>query len=90
MIEAQSTTSHTIALDDQFARELPELAMPWQGLEAPQPRLIVLNEPVAADLGLDPAWLRTDDGLGLLTGTRGATPGAARPTPQGSREPRRL
>ncbi|MDZ5661699.1 YdiU family protein [Nocardioides sp. S-58] len=77
MIEAQSTTLDTISLDDQFARELPELAMPWQGLEAPQPRLLVLNEPVAADLGLDLAWLRTDDGLGLLTGTRvpeGATP----------------
>jgi serine/tyrosine/threonine adenylyltransferase len=67
----------TVAFDDRFARELGELAVPWQGDEAPDPRLLVLNEPLAAELGLDPAWLRTPDGLGLLVGSRvpsGATP----------------
>jgi serine/tyrosine/threonine adenylyltransferase len=71
-----SVPAPTIALDARFARELPELAVPWRAVDTPEPRLLVLNEPLAAELGLDAAWLR-GDGLGLLTGTRppeGATP----------------
>jgi uncharacterized protein YdiU (UPF0061 family) len=66
----------TLALDARFARELPELALPWQAVDTPEPRLLVLNEQLADELGLDAGWLR-GDGLGLLTGTRppeGATP----------------
>ncbi|KQT92305.1 hypothetical protein ASG49_10315 [Marmoricola sp. Leaf446] len=59
----------TVRLDDRFARELPELALTWKALTAPDPRLLVLNEPLAADLGLDPDALRTPEGLGLLLGT---------------------
>ena len=67
----------TVVLSDRFARELPELAVAWQAEAAPDPQLLVLNEPLAAELGLDPAWLRGADGVGLLTGTvvpAGATP----------------
>ncbi|WP_244929047.1 protein adenylyltransferase SelO [Nocardioides sp. W7] len=67
----------TVVLDARFARELPELALAWQAEATPEPRLLVLNEPLAAELGLDAAALRTPAGLGLLTGTRppeGATP----------------
>jgi uncharacterized protein YdiU (UPF0061 family) len=67
----------TVSLGDRFARELPELALAWQAEEAPDPRMLVLNEPLAEELGLDPAWLRTDEGLRLLVGRRvpsGATP----------------
>ncbi len=67
----------TWTLEDRFARELVELAVPWRAAEPPEPRLLVLNEPLASELGLDPAWLRSPDGLGLLVGTRlpaGATP----------------
>ncbi|MCW2689508.1 MAG: hypothetical protein JWR37_4398 [Mycobacterium sp.] len=66
-----------VVLDDRFSRELPEMAVPWQAEVAPDPRLLVLNEPLATELGLDPAWLRGPDGLGLLVGTvvpSGATP----------------
>jgi uncharacterized protein YdiU (UPF0061 family) len=59
----------TVRLDDRFARELPELAVPFEAAPAPHPRLLVLNEPVATELGLDPAWLRTEDGLRFLVGT---------------------
>ncbi|MBT0768653.1 YdiU family protein [Kineosporia sp. J2-2] len=73
-----TTTSATAArLDNRFARELPELAVARTGDPAPQPRLLVLNEPLALELGLDPAWLRSTEGLELLVGTRvpdGATP----------------
>jgi uncharacterized protein YdiU (UPF0061 family) len=67
----------TVTLDDRFARDLAEMALPWQAEQAPHPRLLVLNEPLAADLGLDPTWLRSSDGLRLLVGNvvpSGATP----------------
>ena len=65
-----------LALDDRFARELTEMAVPWQAEPAPEPRLLVLNERLAAQIGLDPAWLRTPDGLRLLVGNL-VPPGAA-------------
>jgi uncharacterized protein YdiU (UPF0061 family) len=71
------TSRQTVFLDNQFARELPELAVPWQAEVAPDPRLLVLNEPLAAELGLDPTWLRSPEGVRLLLGhllPSGATP----------------
>ena len=69
-----------LRLDDRFARALPEMALPWQAEEAPEPRLLALNEPLAVELGLDPAALRTPEGLRLLVGT--AVPEGARPVAQ--------
>jgi uncharacterized protein YdiU (UPF0061 family) len=66
-----------LSLDDRFARELPEMAVRWKAEEAPDPRLLVLNERLAADLDLDADWLRTPDGVRLLVGNSvpvGATP----------------
>jgi uncharacterized protein YdiU (UPF0061 family) len=70
----------SVVLGDRFARELPELALPWRAVEAPDPRLLVLNEPLAVELGLDPAALRRPEGVALLTGT--AVPDGARPVAQ--------
>jgi uncharacterized protein YdiU (UPF0061 family) len=70
----------TVSLDNRFARELAELALPWQADDAPDPTLLVLNEPLAAELGLDPAWLRGEDGLRLLIGN--AVPAGATPVAQ--------
>jgi serine/tyrosine/threonine adenylyltransferase len=67
----------TVVLDDRFARELPEMAVRWQAETPPDPRLLVLNEPLATSLGLDPTWLRSPDGLRFLVGSLvpdGATP----------------
>ncbi|MEB3049333.1 YdiU family protein [Mycolicibacter sp. MYC123] len=64
-------------LTADFAREFPELAVRAHADTPPNPRLLILNEPLATDLGLDPQWLRSPEGLGLLTGTTvpdGATP----------------
>jgi len=69
-----------LVLHDRFARELAEMAVPWQAEPAPDPRLLVLNEPLAAELGLDPAWLRGPDGLRLLVGA--AVPAGASPVAQ--------
>jgi uncharacterized protein YdiU (UPF0061 family) len=71
----------TVVLGHRFATELPELALPWQAESAPEPRLLVLNESLALELGLDPAWLRIPDGIGLLVGTR--LPADAQPVAQG-------
>jgi uncharacterized protein YdiU (UPF0061 family) len=56
------------------------MALPWQADEPPDPRLLVLDEDLAAELGLDPAWLRTDDGVRFLVGT--AVPDGATPVAQ--------
>ncbi|MBO0594885.1 YdiU family protein [Nesterenkonia sp. E16_7] len=70
-----------IALDRRFAQELPELSIPWSAQEAAAPRLIVLNEPLAQDLGLDPADLQNPEGVRLLVGNR--VPAGATPVAQG-------
>jgi serine/tyrosine/threonine adenylyltransferase len=67
----------TVVLDDRFSRELPEMAVRWQAEEAPDPRLLVINERLADDLGLDAAWLRDPAGVKFLVGNLvpdGATP----------------
>lgn len=71
------STPATLRLAGRFAGELPELAVPWQADEAPDPRLLVLNEPLALELGLDPEVLRGPDGVRLLLGVgvpAGTTP----------------
>jgi uncharacterized protein YdiU (UPF0061 family) len=60
----------TVALQDRFFRDLPEMAVRWQAETFPDLRLLALNEPLAAELGLDAAWLRNPDGLGFLVGNR--------------------
>ena len=53
------------------------MGMPWQAAELLEPPLLVLNEQLASDLGLDAAVLRSAEGIELLTGNRvpaGATP----------------
>lgn len=67
----------TVPLQHRFFGELPELAVRWQAENAPELRLLALNELLAEQLGLDPAWLRSPDGLRFLVGNRlpeGAAP----------------
>lgn len=56
------------------------MAIPWRAEEAPDPHLLVLNEPLAAELSLDPAFLRSPEGLLLLIGN--AIPAEASPVAQ--------
>ena len=72
-----TTTPATLTFDGRFAREFEELAVPWQAEEAPAPQLLVLNEALASELGMDPSSLRTPEGTLMLIGNRipeGATP----------------
>jgi uncharacterized protein YdiU (UPF0061 family) len=52
-----------------FAEDLPELAEPWTPTPVPAPSLLLLNEGLAADLGLDPDDLRTDEAVAVLSGS---------------------
>jgi len=70
----------TVVLGGRFAGELAELAIPWRAERVADPRLLVLNEPLASRLGFDPAWLRGDEGRRLLVGN--LVPDGARPVAQ--------
>jgi serine/tyrosine/threonine adenylyltransferase len=72
--------ARTVVLGDRFAREFPELALRWRAEEAPDPRLLVLNERLAVELGLDPVLLRSADGVRLLLGN--SLPSDATPVAQ--------
>ena len=65
------------AFDNSFVRELEGLYEPWQAVPAPAPRLLVLNDGLAAELGVDPGALRTPDGVATLAGN--ARPDGASP-----------
>lgn len=68
-------------LSAQFSQDLPELAIAWQSEEAPKPELVVLNEELAGELGLDPQWLRSEEGIQFLLGQQ--LPEGAHPVAQG-------
>lgn len=53
------------------------MAIRWQAETPPETRLLVLNETLAEELGLDAAWVRGPDGLRFLVGNlvpEGAVP----------------
>lgn len=70
----------TVALQDRFFRELPEMAVRWQAEAFPELRLLALNKPLAVTLGLDAGWLRGPEGLRFLVGN--ALPDGAAPVAQ--------
>jgi uncharacterized protein YdiU (UPF0061 family) len=54
--------------EDSYAREVPGLSVPWTAAPAPAPGLLMLNEELAVELGVDPAELREPPGVALLAG----------------------
>ncbi|OBF70407.1 hypothetical protein A5750_22740 [Mycobacterium sp. 852002-51613_SCH5001154] len=58
----------TVALQDRFFRELPEMAVRWKAEAPADLRLLALNDRLAAELGLDAGWLRSPDGMRFLVG----------------------
>lgn len=75
-----SAPETTVTLQAGFARALPELAVSWSAAQAPEPALLLLNEPVAAELALNTGWLRSADGVAFLLGNR--VPDGAAPVAQ--------
>ncbi len=74
------TSPPLFAFDNSFARELAGLYEPWRAASAPAPRLLALNDDLAAELGVDPSALREPDGIAVLVGN--ATPDGASPVAQ--------
>jgi serine/tyrosine/threonine adenylyltransferase len=55
--------------DNSFARDMTGFYIPWKGDEVPEPRVVAVNEPLARELGLDPALLTTAEAAATLTGS---------------------
>jgi uncharacterized protein YdiU (UPF0061 family) len=66
--------------DNTFVRDLSGLYEPWQAATAPAPRLLLLNDALATELGADPDALRTDAGVRALVGN--VVPAGAEPVAQ--------
>lgn len=66
-----------IEFDNTYARDLEGMYLPVRGDPAPAPGMVLLNDALARDLGLDADALRSDAGLAMLTG--GALPEGAAP-----------
>ena len=69
------------ALDATYAAALPELVERWEPAGAASPSLVVANDALARELGLNPAVLRSDDGVAVLAA--GAVPEGASPVALG-------
>jgi uncharacterized protein YdiU (UPF0061 family) len=68
------------AFENSYARELEGLYEPWQGAPAPAPRLLALNDDLAAELGVDAGALRAAAGVEVLVGS--VAPEGAEPIAQ--------
>jgi uncharacterized protein YdiU (UPF0061 family) len=74
------------ALRHDYAAALPEIVRPWSPTLPPRPEggrgpeLVAVNDALAADLEIDPAWVRGAEALVVLGG-RGILPGS-RPVAQ--------
>ncbi len=55
-------------MHSDYAAAFPELVVDSRAENQPDPQLVVLNDPLAEELGLDPDWLRTAAGIAFLTG----------------------
>ncbi|MDP9694861.1 UNVERIFIED_ORG: uncharacterized protein YdiU (UPF0061 family) [Arthrobacter globiformis] len=75
-----AAAASTVTFESRFATELAEMAIPWKAEEVPAPQLLVLNEPLAAELGFDRDFLMSPEGLRLLIGN--AVPDGATPVAQ--------
>jgi serine/tyrosine/threonine adenylyltransferase len=74
------STRPLLELVDSYATELPQLSVPWKAAPAPAPTLLVLNEELAGELGVDAEALRAPSGVALLVGAE--VPEGARPVAQ--------
>ncbi|MEZ4224634.1 MAG: YdiU family protein [Polyangiaceae bacterium] len=56
--------------DNSYARFPAVFHVPAPLSPAPKPELVRLNEPLCAQLGLDPEWLASAEGVEMLSGSR--------------------
>ncbi|MEM1331923.1 MAG: YdiU family protein [Actinomycetota bacterium] len=61
------STIGSIPFERTYARDVPELSEAWKPAPVAEPSWLAINEPLAAELGLDPDALRADS-LDVLAG----------------------
>lgn len=64
-------TSHHLSaprLEHTYAVQIPQLSVRWSAEPAVAASLVVLNETLAEQLGIDPEFLRSQEGLDFLAG----------------------
>lgn len=67
---------HTFAFDNTYAAELEGFYARWRGERVPEPRIVLLNRALAAELSLDADALASETGAAVLAGSE-APVGAA-------------
>ncbi|MHA3722925.1 protein adenylyltransferase SelO [Leucobacter sp. HY1910] len=65
---ATPASTALLPLECVYADAFPELALPWEAQRPLHPEITVLNDPLARELGLDPAALRSEAGVRALLG----------------------
>ncbi|HWH94330.1 MAG TPA: YdiU family protein [Baekduia sp.] len=73
-------TSELFVFDNSYVRELSGLYEVWPAGAVPEPRLLALNEELAAELGVEAEALRAPAGVAVLVGN--AEPAGASPVAQ--------
>ncbi|MDT7695013.1 MAG: serine/tyrosine/threonine adenylyltransferase, partial [Pseudonocardiales bacterium] len=68
------------AFENSYVDGLPELSVAWRAARSPAPRLMVLNEELAGELGADAEALSAADGVEVLVGN--VVPDGASPVAQ--------
>jgi len=69
-----------LTFDNTFAAQFPELCQPWTANAIEHPVALLVNEPLARELGIDPAVLASRAGADVMSGT--VTPPGGRPVAQ--------
>ncbi|MBU1212210.1 MAG: YdiU family protein [Alphaproteobacteria bacterium] len=57
-----------LQFDNSYVRDLDGMYVAWNSARAPDPKLVVFNEPLAKALGLDPPSLTSREGVDILAG----------------------
>lgn len=70
----------TFVFDNSYAAELEGFYVPWQGENAPEPKIVHLNRDLAVELSLDPDALASEAGAEILAGS--AAPEGSAPLAQ--------
>ena len=78
--ETGERTQANFEFDNSFARELEGCYLPWEAEKVSEPRLLMFNCELAAELGLDAAALVSSLGAEIFSGNR--LPNGAKPLAQ--------
>lgn len=78
--ETGASAPTNFEFDNSFARELEGCCVPWDAEKVSDPRLLMFNCELAAELGLDAAALETPLGAEIFSGNR--IPNGAKPLAQ--------